>query len=640
MSYNIRFKTTNNDNAVVTIHTNSSNIELKGGEKPFVIEYDSNQNLYTPFRASGATLQIYGDKSLRNLFSNDYLDKKVTLTINDVIKWVGYLVPESFSQDYENTESYLELECVSAVSVLKDLNIDFVGDFVSLQDIINGARTKVNPNAVLHIPDMYNKSLESLNVAVSNFYDEDKEPMKYNKALEAVCYFLGWSLYEDGNNWYFRDIETYTTKTKNLSDVPSTGINNNLTIVSGYSKLTVLASDYEVDNKEIYPELKYYDIYDNSSSYQKLEDGVLYMKEVIQSNEFTPIAYNNNYEVTTRDGGRNTIGGELIRRVNYKTDDIPNKLDWENAIQIKLNNGVYLDDTPMNITAYPILEQRNKTNIVVDSDYYIGLNFQLQFTDKKDGYVLSTPNEDKKTTLNDDTIKFRYSLKIGDKYYNSVSENWGDNLSINEVLTTKTDDTDILYDWVGAKDEFSYMDKVEDLSGHKIYINQILCGDVEMVIYSPYLRNGVYYYDVPYAFIKDVELSIQKKSVSSSNSPKDTKYTGEVKGSLITEAEDVEFTITSKNNSELSKSKCYDGISVIDTITHSTLGTDKPEKLYIKRYLNQYNTPRYIITQDLKPILNPTDVIYDSHSNLNFLVCGGIWDIRYNTFNYTLIEIK
>ena len=109
--------------------------ELVAGGSPFTVDIEDAEFLYTPTRFSTATLEVVGSDYLRTLFSTDYRQFRVTLEKNGAAEWCGYIKPELYTQDYSSDLFTLELECMSAMSVLEYLDYTIKGEeraFVSL----------------------------------------------------------------------------------------------------------------------------------------------------------------------------------------------------------------------------------------------------------------------------------------------------------------------------------------------------------------------------------------------------------------------------------------------------------------------------------------------------------------------------
>ena len=129
--YTVPFATLDNIPCVVEIEKDGYEgvpTELTAGDTPFIIDIDSEEFLYTPTRFSTAKLQVVGSDYFQSLFSTAYKEFRVTLKKNGVITWCGFVKPELYTQDYTSKTFMLELECISAMSVLEFIDYTIEGD--------------------------------------------------------------------------------------------------------------------------------------------------------------------------------------------------------------------------------------------------------------------------------------------------------------------------------------------------------------------------------------------------------------------------------------------------------------------------------------------------------------------------------
>ena len=140
--YTVPFATLDNIPCVVEIEKEDyvgASTELTAGDTPFIIDIDSEEFLYTPTRFSTAKLQVVGSDYLQSLFSTAYKEFRVTLKKNGVITWCGFIKPELYTQDYTAKTFTLEIECISAMSVLEFIDYSIEGEskgFVSLWNLL------------------------------------------------------------------------------------------------------------------------------------------------------------------------------------------------------------------------------------------------------------------------------------------------------------------------------------------------------------------------------------------------------------------------------------------------------------------------------------------------------------------------
>ena len=643
-----------------------SPVELTGGTPPFIVDVNDEDFLYTPTRFSGATLKLVGSDYLQKLFSTQYQKFKVNLVKAGSVIWTGFITPELYSQDYDNSLFELEIECISALSTLEYIDFKQEGATVSLLGIIKKCITESKGDfRAVYIPNVYTSSLDGITVSTANFIDEDGKAMTLKECLEEVCKFLNWTVTEYDGCIYFIDMDyikagktSYTniltsttttlSSTINLRDIPSKGNSNLLSILGGYNKAIVIDSDYEVDSDILYPELELNLSGGELFKFEKTKDDTIYKKEYYNSNLelFNYVLSNNSY--TTYDKPFNTdkqsAGAVAMRKTSYGKTEALSKYSWQEMIEIKQKSAIILDNSapyylykdiyhngeeikndPF-ILNYPAIKCKGNelSYLVFDPDIKLCINFDIYLTTDKDGFE----GDFKPTGLTSVPKLFiPMQLRIGDHYYNGSS--WvTDSNTIFKVSTTATPNN-YVNTWLQV---YNYNDpelNVPDLNGYIVSFKSITTGDIELTIYNPAINpysTPVFENPIESFFIRNIEISTQRVNASKSDSTKqDTKYENVVNEGFINALDDIEFKITSKNESELSYSKAMDGNSILDVLTNNIdNNSEKPEKLLIQRIINQYKQPKIKLVQVIKPDILPYSKVTDSYlSGKQFVFTGG-----------------
>jgi hypothetical protein len=104
VKYTIPFKTLSNISCEIRLEEkdfSGTSLELRAGETPIVIDVEES-DLLAPIRSSGATIQVYGSDYLQDLYTSDPQGIKITLLRNGSVKWIGFLTPDTFSQDFSS----------------------------------------------------------------------------------------------------------------------------------------------------------------------------------------------------------------------------------------------------------------------------------------------------------------------------------------------------------------------------------------------------------------------------------------------------------------------------------------------------------------------------------------------------------
>lgn len=657
--------------------------ELTGGMPPFTATTKSSDNLYDPLRLSGGTLKIIGSDYLQALFTTGGQTNKVNLKRGQDIIWTGYITPEVYSQDYSDILFEFDIECVSAISSLEYIKFDKQKDIITIFDLIQASiELSKGDYRGVYMPIVYGTKtrniLRDFTVSSGNFVDEDGIPMTYKEILEEICRFLGWTLTESEGYLYFIDVDyikkglgdyffynpnfiesviTLSTGKQNVQGVGFMGTGANLDIIPGFNKINVVCSDYEVGDDVIYPNL------DNSllemkSMESKADKSEQYTKKYYTSSDVWSLYLykrqgNSFINYYTDIFPHKLAGAILCSRTNYDDNNKPNKLEWEDVIQIKLfdqsDTSLLLDKEGTSDTLYPVIKTVKPSPIIpFEEDINIAIDFKIQFSDSDDGFV---PKEKRNKQ---DQLQYEswyedkdtdwyvpVKLRIGEYYYNGQS--WvKDSSRYFKIYTDiKKKQQHFTFDFLNCKNTNDFTLGVPDLNG--LIINQGFAkvGDLEFTIFCPrstYKRD----YNHRYVFMKDISIDLQRKNNKKGSQKKDTLYTNEINEEFIADADDVELKLTSKNSAELSYSKIIHNGTVLDKVYNNITNSEiKPEELIIQRYVNQYMKPKIKTTQPLKLGLIPFQIAIDKwQPNKDFIVTGQDIDYSNNQSVTTLIEIR
>lgn len=695
--YQIFFRSVNNELFQIQIKENGYNgsvTELIGGVSPFLINYDSESEfLYNPLRFAGATLKVVGSDYLQSLFSTNYQQYKVNLLDkSNKILWTGYITPELYSQEYSNFSFELEIECISALSTLEYFKFEKKTETISLFQLIKDAINKANGDySNIYIPITYGTSttniLNEMIISSNNFIDEDGECMTYKNILEEICKFLGWTMTERNGDIYFIDVDyiknnnnqyfkynstltsvsvvTLSTNKLNVQEIGSEGIENSLSIIGGFNKVNVIASDYEVDNDILYPELEL--INNPIATTIKEKDKKRYINKYYKSSTHTLYTYdlvNNVYvksnELAFDNIGRQRAGAVAYASTSYSLDDIPNKPSYSNAIMIKqrtelaeTNKYLYESTEIATIDKYPVISTASSNAIVFDEFIKLAINFNLFLLSKNDDGIIydNTYKSGGNSPWSSKNIYVLAKLRIGDYYYDG--ENWNTNSDNYFKLLTDATQDKAVGEWLNAQDTNNESLRVPDLNGTIIHFNSTITGDLELTLYNPryaYDNTNQAYLTVPveYFIIKNIEINAQRMNFNDEittkkdSSKKDTLYTNVINETFINEADDIELMITSKNDSDLSYSKVVYNSRLLDTINNKITNSDmKPEKLIINRMINQYKQPKLKLLQILKPSVTPYQLVTDNKLiNKDFIIINENIDYYNDSDEIIMLEVN
>lgn len=705
MSYGLKYKLPfydlENESYEIRIYKedfSGSVTELEGGKPAIVTQSESEDFLYTPWRAVGATLQIAGKNYLQDLFSVQYQECKVNLIKTDGNKeqiiWTGFVIPESYSQQYTGATFVLEVECVSALSTLEYIKFEKETEIISLLQLVKDAfRLSRGDYQNIYIPctwqNMLRNEMSEMFISSNNFIDEEGEGMSYKEILSEICKFFGWTLTEKNGNAYFIDID-YMKKGNdryfrydssfNESSVfldiekihieksDSCGDDDNKEILGGYNKINVVCSDYEF-GKGLFPDIETEE-YQNRRKLGALTGSKeMQIKEYFDCNlelfRYTKIGTGTGFWQPApkmwRYDGENVVnemqyaGAYLNKYATYDTEDIPNRLNYSNQIEIKLfdssnyDNQIATDNVnerPTNDTAFIIAKMKSPSPaVLITSDMKLAVDFKIEYSANNFGYH----EEYVQTYIGWQSADWWYvpiELRVGEWYYNGIS--WQNSKTYFKVFT----DMDQRYHYtdkqLSARDTITWMDGVPDLTGTLINVSFDMLGDFEVTIYCPRQvvladTGGRDWLNRRYIYLTDFKIESQKVNKNFVDKKKeDTLYTNVVNENYINEAEDIELKITSKNDSELSFSKVLRGNSVLDKLHCNLTGqAEKPEEFIIKRVVNQYNTTKIKTIQTIKNKIEPFKLVTDYGTpGKDFVMTGETVDYSTGFAEVILIEVK
>ena len=713
LKYTVPFTDVDGNNYEVRILVDGwsgSSSELTGAAQPFIVDVSDEQFLYTPTRFSGATLNIVGSDYLQDLFSTEYQMTKVDLYRGQDLLWTGFVTPDSYSQEYDSELFELEIECISAMSTLEYIDFSLNSDMPTFKELILDCISKSNGSYKhVYVPNTYDVDLSELSVSRSNFFDEDDEPMKLKEILEEICKFLGWTCTEMNGYVCFIDVDyisngnaTYTDlltgSTVDLSsridvtDKVSKSVDNTMSILGGYNKVTVIDSDYEADSDFFFPKLG--DCRDTlvhswmrragkdgkalDKDGDKYKNGYYhYFSKIWNTNKLNLVTYkysNGNWIEDSSDNP-SSAGAHIVEQANANQEDKPNSLSWQQMFEIKLYDGDKVDKdklldgwyVPLN-SKYEITDisqllkptiklSKPTSRMAFPSDAYLGIKFSMALTpeindpqfrgvpeslDHKDDTPDKMEGDDWSGLI--DIYKYYFvpmKIQIGDKYWNGTKWTTDSNAVCRvDIDITKKDH--IEGKWYDVKNTNTYNLGLEDMgNAYVIPLNDELVGQFNVTIYVPYYMTRR---SKAFVYIKNLEFTLSRSSNplnSIKKDKQDTKYTNVVNDRFVNEADDVELKLTSSNESTVSLSKVVRGNKIVDTLPHKLFdGIDKPEKLIINRIVNQYNKPKVALLYNVENSIDAYSLLSNKYmSGKKFIYAGGQIDYASNSIECNMIEL-
>lgn len=677
--YTVPFATLDNVPCVVEIEKDGymgESTELTAGATPFTVDIDSEEFLYVPTRFSSAKLQIVGSDYLQSLFSTAYREYRVTLRKDGEITWCGFVKPELYTQDYTSETFVLEIECMSAMSVLEFIDYTIEGEskeFVSLWRILQRCiSTSMGQYSSIYIPYVYASSkatyssggenvMESMTVSEQDFFDEDDKPMKVKEVLEEVCKFFNWTCVDWRGDLYFVDVDhsgiyhkydiTLNDKIDGqvnellIQDIGFAGANHAMDILPGYNKVSVKCSNYVVG--QIFPDEDLDRLRPYTSQDKQLGNKVtakrFYYPDTYHLYHYSPSggALSNEQFEGYKNNPDAMMGAMIIKRCEYKIidgePDISN-YNWEDLIQVRRGT-LKNDGTYTWLGRDPILTFESQLPVAAYSDGAVAINCSVQITANDD---LSADNKTR-----NGYVRALCEFSIGKHYYNGREF----------VNNSKTERFEVKFPLTGiAGGGFASIENTKKLSqpydGLTGYVIELpegkpLTGEVKFKIYPLQAQPGNYtpfFAGVGY-YIKDLKMTYKlRDDLDNLSENSDRTYENVLNENYINELDEIEFKISSYNDDGACYSKVMLGADYLTDNLYNSITDDniRPEEMMITRCINHYSTPRIKLTQEIKECtgLTPITRLSDTFMvNKKFICIGGTIDYKMNRFECIMIEI-
>ena len=640
--------------------------ELIGGGDPIKIEVDTSDVLI-PIRSSSATVSVYGSDYLQDLYASDPFGIKVTLKVGGLIHWIGYVTPDTFSQDFTKPEFIYEVECVSALSVLKNKEFDLSDGFVSFLDIIKNAKyaSGFNNIYITNSLSSIDTKLYDFKVSAANFYDELEKGMTYYEVLEEIAKYLGctFTLFKDdlylidyigiskGYNSYSKVVGD-TISSIALSDSKAVenykGTGTTISRIAGKNKATVNCSLYEIEY--ILPEFddKFTKLVSNPEPYKGSVNGVphqriirSYSKDIFDFYKYSnPLLgdYVGGSPVSLLDV---ELGAGLVRTEYFPTDDKPSKLNMQTELFARRSSSFVGGSLPDKAR---LLSIKSLRSFYVHPSLHFCINLQTRTLDQlnpytADGKVNNVTYVSEKFN-EDGAFQLHLTFRIGEYYYNGAG--WQKAETTFPVSVPYIKGTQILDTYRGLDNTNDYETGLGDLNGYVFKAPDfIISGECELIIHSYRISTRV---SAQYLFFKDIELTYAIPNEDEiyndwGDVRRDVIYENTVDG-YIEEADEIDLKICTNVDGILALSSVIVGDKFLEEVTTDVFGTDVPENILLKRVVELYKQPRFVINPTLANNLKPYSLITDENlPNVQFVNGGGEEDVKMERVTVNLIQI-
>lgn len=403
LKYYSDFKDRDNNSLRLEIYTNTNGTasEVKLLSDAMSIEYSAD-SIFQPLRTSGASINIFTEDLLTDIFSGGRFDTLVKIYRNSALFWAGFATPNIYSQSYVKQWDTLTLECIDMLAQLDKIDYTYINKenavgIFSFMDVISHCIDAADPVHV--ITDMYvdnsisldsaDAILDNLYIKERNFFDEKEEPEKLSEVVSAMLMYLGLTMIQYKSAYYIISADklhstynvahytfssgswvrqtntslTYTVRTPNqigLSDADAVvsldGVYNKVTIIGNNNPLAQVLPDFEdaddLVNQNADPNMYYTEDYTFDgidykliSAFFKSLGNWIYMHPSTENNSFDISGQYDIDEVTVYN--RDTIKSGVFwqRADSYKLEDgEPSSLNWK--MYITMTGGGFLGATP------------------------------------------------------------------------------------------------------------------------------------------------------------------------------------------------------------------------------------------------------------------------------------------------------
>ena len=668
--------------------------ELTGGASPIMIETDS-EDVLVPIRSSKATVSVYGSDYLQDLYTSNPQGIRVTLKKGASVEWLGFMTPDTFSQDFSKPDFIYDMECVSALNTLKYKKFAETGAKITFLQLIKNAALLAGYTELYLTTSITDASSGNVyansSVAVANFYDELDEPMNYFEILEEVAkylvcctfvpyknalYLLDYKAIKAGLNQYYKynPATTDAPLTVTLADVVTTqslgytGTGATISRIAGKNKATVNCSLYEQEN--ILPEFNdegsiflrgepYNEIYtEGKTEVQRLGYIRYYNQPKFTCYKYLFSGGNTIINEHTIDVHGQEVGSCFVRTVDYDGYDFPVKLDFKNEVIVKAYEKLEQGKLIPSKTGKLITIKSDK-NVIVTTETYSSINFAFRFirrglTDNQEKDRFQPREYPGINWSADMEIIGSCTLKIGNYIYNGTS--WDAITPLNSEMTFAVPmpvkkGSAVFGSQIKVGNKNTYLTGLEDLSGYIVNPpNSTIIGKCEFTILmhdyvtQPVPQPG----DYMFFYINDIKLDMAIQDMANiygdwvkEDSKNDVVYENTISDDYIEEADEIDLKICTAPEKKLCLSSVMNATGFQGNIQSLALNEiNIAEKLILSKVVSVFSKPRYVINPTVKNGLKPYSLITDGGlSGVTFVNCGGSEDVLMESVETNLIEL-
>lgn len=656
LRYRIPFRDFNDTSYVVEVYRGDYTgepTELVGAPSCFVVSGEDEDFIYTPVRATTATLSVKDSELLLDLYSINNQYAPVKLYREGVLEWTGYVKPEQFTQPYVPTVETINVECVCALATLEHIEYKTQNEsgYITVMDLLrylirstNGGYNGVYVPCVYGVNAVMSRNvLEEIVLCEENFTTEE---MNLMEVMESVCKFLNWTVHDVKGSLWFVDadwkgtyriydeaLESYTETEVNSVLVQDVGYNgsgaNTLDVVPGYNKASVKSINHVFD--EVIPE-EPFDILEvvqtweyDEGNFEDARRAVRRFKKPMKwemfyyDQQLNPITFD---QAKQMDMNSEVVGCVELTENGYRVKEsdgewVPKESDFEWEDFLKVRYDVFHSLFGKN-DRYKAFTVKGVNSVWKDGAF--GLDMSLRYTTGSE--MVETAG-----TVIDTYLYFM--LRIGEKYWNGTG--WVDEYSKFRVRYN----VNTLRGFQNIPSNKNANMPYKGLRGHVIELPNdiVLKGDMEFTAFIncpatvDLAGNEMSGY-----FIKDFKLNYAKKDgVYDEGENGDRVYENIVNEAYMSECDEIEFEIGSYNQDGATYSKALLGDGFLtNNLYCAIVGEDiRPEELLIRRIVNRYGETKIKLTEGIKMTgeITPITLIQErTQPGKVFRMTSGEWD--------------
>ncbi len=204
---------------------------MTAGERPFVTQMDESDEIFKNIRTCTGNIGVKVDSvdDIVDLVGRTPISTPVTLTVDNVVRWVGFLSCESFSQEWDRGPLDISLPVMSGLEVLNGIRYPYTQ--LSVLGYISFAQFLLNVNTALggiytnfYFPKVSNTTTTLTYIfRMSNYATPDDKNTTYEMAtyydiLDDICKLFGWQAIEYEQSLVFMCADIKLTSNNSIMD--------------------------------------------------------------------------------------------------------------------------------------------------------------------------------------------------------------------------------------------------------------------------------------------------------------------------------------------------------------------------------------------------------------------------------------